>query len=60
MSTLQGALAEERGLAAALAQSHAQWQERAAERETAFAAEVRAPTHTPHTRTLHCGRTLAH
>ncbi|XP_047538433.1 BRCA1-associated protein [Vanessa atalanta] len=40
VSTLQSALSEERGLAAALARSHAQWQERADAREQAFAAEV--------------------
>ncbi|CAH2094168.1 unnamed protein product [Euphydryas editha] len=40
VSSLQGALAEERGLAAAMARAHAQWQERAAQRESAFTAEV--------------------
>ncbi|XP_052751884.1 BRCA1-associated protein [Galleria mellonella] len=40
VSSLQSQLAEERGLAAALASSHAQWQARAAAREDTFLKEI--------------------
>ncbi|XP_050353506.1 BRCA1-associated protein isoform X2 [Nymphalis io] len=40
VSTLQSALSEERSLAAAMARSHAQWQERADAREQELATEV--------------------
>ncbi|XP_052739222.1 BRCA1-associated protein [Bicyclus anynana] len=40
VSSLQNEASEERGLAAALASSHKQWQERAQQREEAFLAEV--------------------
>jgi hypothetical protein len=43
VSTLQAELAEERGLAAALAGSQAEWQARAHQREEAFLKEVTVP-----------------